>query len=753
MRYRKLLTAAIAVTIAGSGVFAINATVVSAEDEITETPVEVVEAPPAPEEAPVEEPLVEPVLEEPAVEEVIEEVVIEEEAAPEAARTFSIQTEQGDAYDCPAGTDHEYKIDNLSGKTFVVPTPPAGWTISTVTLKVGGGGNGLDVHQVFTPVTPGQTLTVTGQHDISHAHICKNEAEKPKYIDPTYPEVNLLPCTEYILEKSVSTWDGDTGLWSAWTDYSGAGPLNWGQIPDDLTGHHGGEHGKDGDRHFAYVIKDQRPITTGDCAPKTPVTPTFTVTPPTCWAAGSITINQILGVIWTLNQDGSYTASAAPNFVLTAPVSTPAPLGILTGEPCQQSPECVTTGSTVITKASDFASTDIRTSGHFVVVGNQAHVWTTDNSGQAKVAGYVSAPGTQIGSANGLVWTGSSPAPGTQIVLSDGSILVGESVYGANLWLTNGSSAAMKAVAPHTGGGNGSNWFGTAAEWQNSIETAGRTVVAVGFSLGSGVLGDGLLTSVTAGCHTITFAQSPQPDDDVTTVDNGEPVCGSDIVDTKTTTVSYTYDTETGVWEAGEPVVTYGTRPITEEEAAALDEECVANPNPNAIIETDCGVYSITLSNDVDLPEGYTAPSVTFVVTIDGVETEYEIEANGDHVELDGTFLEDSGDHLISVGLEGSDAIMGETVETDCLPPVTTIPEPPVTTTPEPPVTTTPAPPVTTTPAVPVPAPTTVPPTAPSPGPLPVTGSSIGLILALGAALAGIGGVMVAVRRRRPIEA
>ncbi len=92
--------------------------------------------------------------------------------------------------------------------------------------------------------------------------------EPPTWEPPQYPPFNPEECVEYRLAKATSTWDGETGTWSEWKDWPGADPLDWGAVPDAMTGHHGGEHEKDGDQHFAYVVADERPITTGECAPE-----------------------------------------------------------------------------------------------------------------------------------------------------------------------------------------------------------------------------------------------------------------------------------------------------------------------------------------------------------------------------------------------------------------------------------------------------------------------------------------------------
>lgn len=87
--------------------------------------------------------------------------------------------------------------------------------------------------------------------------------------------------------------------------------------------------------------------------------------------------------------------------------------------------------------------------------------------------------------------------PGLQIVFdaddtitgpNDWNILVGEpTAYGDNWWLTNGSSQYARNRAPHTGGGQGSPYYGTLAEWIAALPNA--QMYATGFSLGSGASG------------------------------------------------------------------------------------------------------------------------------------------------------------------------------------------------------------------------------------------------------------------------
>lgn len=180
-----------------------------------------------------------------------------------------------------------------------------------------------------------------------------------------------------------------------------------------------------------------------------------------------------------------------------------------------------TAGSTVWLRQADFipALSDTRSSGHLQFIPDGLHLWTDDNSSQAKVAEYWPVAGSLAdmdGSA--LTWWGTSPAPGAQIVFSaDGNldptsanfynILVGEpDFYGDDWWLTNGSSAMAKGVCPSTTGGFGSACHGTLAQWATALPNA--KVYAGGFSLGSGVLGNGLLYAATYGNTTYHFTNS-----------------------------------------------------------------------------------------------------------------------------------------------------------------------------------------------------------------------------------------------------
>ena len=146
------------------------------------------------------------------------------------------------------------------------------------------------------------------------------------------------------------------------------------------------------------------------------------------------------------------------------------------------------------------ALSDTRATGHYEVVGTGLRVWTEGSTSTDKVAEYVAAPAplAVVGEPN-LEYTptsGSIP-PGFQLVVDfddDGGvdgILVGESVYAGDWWLSNSSAQFVKDGAPSHTGGSGSANHGTLDAWRAAFPQA--QVEFIGFSLGSGVLGDGVI--------------------------------------------------------------------------------------------------------------------------------------------------------------------------------------------------------------------------------------------------------------------
>jgi hypothetical protein len=180
----------------------------------------------------------------------------------------------------------------------------------------------------------------------------------------------------------------------------------------------------------------------------------------------------------------------------------------------------------VIHVPSDFdhSLNDTRANGHYEVKGSGLRVWTDGNTdlgkdykNSDKVAEYVDTDTALADVGEPMLEfsnTSGGGVPGFQMVVdfegdgTDVGILVGEPTvasYGDNWWLNNTAAPAAKAGAPHTGGGQGSNWFGTLDEWRANFPLA--RVTAFGFSLGSGVKGDGVITGIDFAGTTYTFAR------------------------------------------------------------------------------------------------------------------------------------------------------------------------------------------------------------------------------------------------------
>ncbi len=169
----------------------------------------------------------------------------------------------------------------------------------------------------------------------------------------------------------------------------------------------------------------------------------------------------------------------------------------------------------VTVRPGDFvtALSDTRPTGHVEFLKDGLHVWTEGTASTDKAAEYVAVPTQGIPSSVTLNWFGTQPQPGSQIVFdadgtdgngNDYNVLVGEpTFYGDDFWLTNGSSATAKTVCPATTGGFGSACHGTLAQWQTALGAA--RVYATGFSLGSGVKGDGVLHDIVFGDTDYTF--------------------------------------------------------------------------------------------------------------------------------------------------------------------------------------------------------------------------------------------------------
>ena len=159
------------------------------------------------------------------------------------------------------------------------------------------------------------------------------------------------------------------------------------------------------------------------------------------------------------------------------------------------------------------ALSDTRATGHYEVVGTGLRLWTEGKTSTDKVAEYVatSTPLAAVGTPSLDYTNTAGGVPGFQLRVdfnADGTedgILVGEGAYGDQWWLNNAADPSVKAGAPATGGGFGSIYHGTLAQWSAGFSEA--NVTAFGFSLGSGVEGEGVLDAITFAGTRYTFAQ------------------------------------------------------------------------------------------------------------------------------------------------------------------------------------------------------------------------------------------------------
>lgn len=200
----------------------------------------------------------------------------------------------------------------------------------------------------------------------------------------------------------------------------------------------------------------------------------------------------------------------------------------IAGPACEEEPEeppvtnsCVAGVNTHSTNLADlWGNVDTRSKGHVEYVENGLHVWTEDSSSQSKVSEGIAVNfplhDTGVLSIDVTAQAGNvyPYGPGLNLfvditgdLVADGT-LVYETVYGQDLWVTNGSAQALKDASVHTGG-NGSENHGTIDHYLLTFPEA--TVVGLAYSLGSGVQGDWVINSITAGCATHTFDYAEVP--------------------------------------------------------------------------------------------------------------------------------------------------------------------------------------------------------------------------------------------------
>ncbi|MBC7760578.1 MAG: hypothetical protein H7201_02020 [Candidatus Saccharibacteria bacterium] len=167
---------------------------------------------------------------------------------------------------------------------------------------------------------------------------------------------------------------------------------------------------------------------------------------------------------------------------------------------------------------------DTRATGHYELAGTGLHIFTEGSTSTDKVAEYVATnmPLSTTGEPS-LDYTNSGGGlPGFQLLVDangDGQadgILVGESsAYGNDWWLNNAAQQFVKDGAPLQTGGFGSSFHGTLDQWRSAFPDA--VVKAFGFSLGSGVNGDGVINAINFAGTRYLFGEQ--------TVLNGKAAC------------------------------------------------------------------------------------------------------------------------------------------------------------------------------------------------------------------------------------
>lgn len=386
--------------------------------------------------------------------------------------------------------------------SFVMPTAPTNSTWSLLVLKGG------QYNETYENPTAGQTYnsTLNDKGDtnpnndsyigISHIITCY-KATTTTSVTPQAPSVEPAcgPNNDII---SLPTQVGVTYTQTGWVNNSNTVTAT-AQPTYTLSG------------TASWTYTDQN--TTCSSQDKEIVTPT--VTQQEVCGSNNDTYTVVDGANYDVvdNKDGTFTLTAANGYIfstsgtntetLTAPADKNTPCPVIA--PC-----VVTTGPEKITKKSDFADVDeSRTAGHYEFVEDGVRIYTDNNTSQAKVAWYhavdyslaeIGEPSIDYDSTFGI-------EPGMQIALDkDGNgtvegYLVGEPDSYGNNWWSNTDFGV--------GAGMGYASYGTLQDYLDANPNA--VVKAVGFSLGSGIYADGVLKSLTFGCHTWTFGKEIVP--------------------------------------------------------------------------------------------------------------------------------------------------------------------------------------------------------------------------------------------------
>jgi hypothetical protein len=254
----------------------------------------------------------------------------------------------------------------------------------------------------------------------------------------------------------------------------------------------------------------------------TPVVPAV-VKAPVCGASGSATSVPVKGVTYAEQFNpttGDYTFTATPtdstykfagNDTTDQTITFTGNVGANVACPTTSGCEVVTNAPT-ITNLNQMLTVDTRANGHLELVPNALHAYTDDSSSLAKAAAYIPTnfPLADAGVPSIDVTTNSGATAGLNLTVYSGTTWLGNLVL-EPLFPKYWSSMT---VAGMPAGPNPSyqHSYGTLDEYLAGLTNAGRTnltVQAVGFSLGSGALGDNDINSITANCVKHAFDTAP----------------------------------------------------------------------------------------------------------------------------------------------------------------------------------------------------------------------------------------------------